>query len=249
MSANRWVRDVEAERPAGGLVLPTIPSLEVRYLSDPEAVAAVIPPPLRSPAQPRVHVRIARIDIETPAFEHHEMVGSIAVEAVHGDRSGEYPLMIPIDLEPAVSISRERYGEPKKLAKIDLTRDGDHVSGSMTRGGVTFVEIEGEVVETLPTPDPYRAVQWWFKFLPAVEGNGFDAGPLLVRVEQVRSPESLERLEGKLLTRDLADIPIVDLPIEELESIVYTRRRTTTEYHLDGPVDPEKFLPFAFSRY
>ena len=69
---------------------------------------------------------------------------------------------------------------------------------------MTYIEIVGDVTETLPTPEPYEATQYWIKFLPAVTGQGFDAGPLLVRVDQVRTPSSVERVEGKLVLRDLA---------------------------------------------
>ena len=148
-----------------------------------------------------------------------------------------------------MSISREKFGEPKKLAQIDLAREGDHVEGRITRQGVTFIEMIGDVAETLPTPEPYPATQFWFKFLPAVEGDGFDAGPLLVRVDQVRTPESVERVEGKLVLRDLPTCPVVDLPVEEMVSLQWTVRRSSHQPRLVGPVDAGAFEPYAWSRY
>jgi acetoacetate decarboxylase len=249
MGQNRWVRDLSETVAGGSHQMPPLPSLEVAYLTEPDALAAVIPPPLTPPDEPRVHARITEIDLAFGDFRYHEMVGYFAVDAVHEGELGEYPLVIPIDLEPALSISRERFGEPKKLCDITLARDGSHVEGRITRQGVTFVEIIGDVAETLPTPEPYPARQWWFKFLPAVSGRGFDAGPLLVRVDQVRSPQSVERVEGKLVLRDLPSIPVVDLPIVETESIRWTVRTSTHEPTLVGPVDPDAFEPYAYSRY
>lgn len=251
MARNRWVRDLSAAGggPAGSRVTPSLPSLEVAYLTDPAALAAVLPPPLTAPDEPRVHARITEIDLQFGEYVHHEMVGYFAVEATYEGEPGEYPLLIPIDLEPAVAISRERFGEPKKLAQIELARDGDHVEGRITRQGVTFVEIAGDVAGPLPVPAPYPARQWWFKFLPAVAGEGFDAGPLLVRVDQVRSPESVEQVDGKLVLRDLASAPVVDLPVVEIESMSWTVRRSTHEPTLVGPVDAEAFEPYAYSRY
>jgi acetoacetate decarboxylase len=246
---NRWVRD-PAGAPGGAPgAPPTLPSLEVAYLTDPATLAAVLPPPLTPPPDPRVHARVTEIDLAFGDFRHHEMVGYLAVDAVYDGELGEYPLCIPIDLEPAVAISRERFGEPKKLAAIDLERDGDHVAGRITRLGVTCVEIVGDVVETLPVPAPTPARQWWFKFLPAVSGRGFDAGPFLVRVDQVRTFESVERVDGKLVLRDLPSIPIVDLPVLETESIRWSVRRSTHEPSLVGPVDADAFEPFAAIRY
>jgi acetoacetate decarboxylase len=249
MSTNRWVHS-GPWRPAGAAQGPLLPSLEAVYLSRPDVVAAVLPPPLSVPPEPRVHVRITEIDLELPGGgRHHEMVGYIAIDARYGDTVGEYPLLIPIDLESAVSISRERFGEPKKLAELRLRRDQGHVEGSITRHGVTFVEMVGDVVGDLPVPEPYPATQFWFKFLPAVDGHGFDAGPFLVRVDQVRSPKTLERVEGKLALADLASAPVADLPIEELVSMTWTLRSSSHQPTLVGPVDAEAFAPFAAARY
>jgi acetoacetate decarboxylase len=249
-TTTRWVREVTGgEGRGGGMPMPSFPNLEVAYLTEPAALAAVLPPPLSPPDEPRVHARITEIKLEFGEFRYHERVGYFAVDAKYEGELGEYPLLIPIDLESALSISRERFGEPKKLADIDLQRDGDHVEGRVTRNGVTFIEIIGDVTETLPTPAPSPAHQWWFKFLPAVSGDGFDAGPLLVRVDQVRTPESVERVDGKLVLRDLATDPVVDLPIVETESILWSVRRSTHEPKVVGPVDADAFLPYSYARY
>jgi acetoacetate decarboxylase len=240
---NRWVR-TEAT-PASRFELPPIPSLEVVYRTDPAILAAVLPPPLEAPPEPRVHVRVTEISLPG----HQERVGYFAVDAVFDGQLGEYPLLMPIDLESAVSISREKFGEPKKLADIDFARDGDHVEARITRGGVTFVEVVGEVAEVLETPAEHPATQWWFKFSPAVTGDGFDFGPLLVRADQVRSPRSMERVEGKLVLRDSPTDWVADLPVEEVESIVWTTRTATHQPTVVGPVDPEAFAPFAHARY
>ncbi|HVN50210.1 MAG TPA: acetoacetate decarboxylase family protein [Acidimicrobiales bacterium] len=249
MSQNRWVTDPSTSTPGGSDFHPVLPSLEVVYRTDPDVLAAVIPPPLEPPDEPRVHARVTEIHLEFGDFVHQERVGYFAVDAVYDGQLGEYPMLMPIDLEPAVSISREKFGEPKKLAAIEFGREGDHVEASVTRQDVTFLEIVGDVVETLPTPEPYPAVQWWFKFMPATVGSGFDAGPFLIRVDQVRSPQLLERVEGKLVLRDLPSCPVVDLPIVETESIHWTVRTATHEPTLIGLVDPVAFEPYSHSRY
>ncbi len=248
MSQNRWVKEL-SQAGGHGDFQPVLPSLEVVYRTDPDALAAILPPPLSPPPVPRVHVRCTDIHLEFGEYVHKEKVGYFAVDAELDGELGEYPLLIPIDLESAISISRERFGEPKKLADIEMGRDGDHVYARITRNNVTFIEIVGDVAEELPVPEPYPARQWWFKFLPSVTGSGFDGDPLLVRVDQVRSPQSMERVEGKLELRDLATDPVVDLPILETESIVWTVRTATIDPKIVGPVDAAAFEPFAYSRY
>jgi acetoacetate decarboxylase len=60
-------------------------------------------------------------------------------------------------------------------------------------------------------------LQFWYKFLPAVSGEGFDAGPFLVTLHQTMKPETCERVEGKLVLRDLPGTPVADLPVLQLE--------------------------------
>jgi acetoacetate decarboxylase len=98
-------------------------------------------------------------------------------------------------------------------------------------------------------PAPYETRQFWFKFMPAVSGKGFDGDVLLVQVDQVRTPVTLEAVEAEVVLRDLPSIPVVDLPIADLVSVHWTSRRTTTQPRVIGPVDPVAFEPFAAARY
>jgi hypothetical protein len=169
MPQNRWVQPpADPSAGGGGHQLPPISSLEVVYRSDPDLVRAVVPPPLQAAPDAKVHLRFTDIDLDFGTFTWQEKVGWFGVDVVHDGLPGEYPLLIPIDLERAIAISRERHGEPKKLAEITVERDGADVRASMTRMGVTFAEVAGSVTGTLPVPEPYETRQYWFKFMPAV---------------------------------------------------------------------------------
>jgi acetoacetate decarboxylase len=251
---NRWVRDPATLRPgtdksANEFVMPPTPQVEVRYLTDPEIYRAVLPPPLKPCAEPRVHVRVTDIDLKFGDFSHKEKIGYFALDALLDGERVEYPLLYPLDLESAVYPSRERYGEPKKLADVQIDREGNHVEARVTRNGVTIIEITGDVTEDLPGREPYENTAIWYKFLPTVDGDGFDYGPKLVRAHDKHETVSLEKVEGKLVLRDSPTDPIADFPIREVESIcwhVFTTRHTVT---LGEDVDPEAFAPFAHSRY
>ena len=58
----------------------------------------------------------------------HEIVSSFLLDAMYGDQLGQFCAVMPIDLETAVTPSRETYGEPKKLAQLECEREGDHVT-------------------------------------------------------------------------------------------------------------------------
>jgi acetoacetate decarboxylase len=249
VSRTRWV---QAPEPPHTLTTstPALPSLEATYLTDPESLAEVLPPPLAAPGEPRVHVRITDIDLTFGGHRHKELAAYFAVDARLDGEAGEYPLVMPIDLEPAIAISRERYGEPKKLADIVLTRGEDGgVHGAVTRQGVTFIEMTGRVTGALPVPAPYPARQFWFKFLPAASGTGFDGDPLLIRFEQVRRSESLERVEGDLVLRDLPGCPVVDLPVRGGLAMSWTVRSAENTPKVVGPVDAAAFARYAPIRY
>jgi acetoacetate decarboxylase len=250
MAQNRWVQPpADPSAAGGGHQLPPISSLEVVYRSDPDLVRAVVPPPLEAAPGAKVHLRFTDIDLDFGTFTWQEKVGWFGVDVTHDGLPGEYPLLIPIDLEKAIAISRERHGEPKKLAEITMARDGDDVRASMTRMGVTFAEVAGTVRGPLPVPEPYETRQFWFKFMPAVGGRGFDGDVLLIQVDQVRSPVTVEAVDGKVVLRDLASAPLADLPVDELVSVQWTSRRATTAPHVIGAVDPVAFEPFAAARY
>ena len=247
---NRWVREpTDAPAGGGGHDLPPITSLEVSYRTAAGLVEAVVPPPLVAAPDALVHLRFTDIDLDFGTFRWQEHVGWFGVDVEHDGLRGEYPLLIPIDLERAVAISRERHGEPKKLADITIERDGDDVRASMTREGVTFAEVAGTVTGALPVPPPYETRQFWFKFMPAVSGRGFDGDVFLVQVDQVRTPVSVEAIDAKVVLRDLPSAPLADLPVEEIVSAVWTSRRATTAPRVVGSVDPVAFEPFAAARY
>ena len=175
---------------------------------------------------------------------------SFNLDAMFGDQLGQFCAVMPIDLETAVSPSRETYGEPKKLADMVFERDGNHVKASITRQGVTIIEVLGDVTEPLAVPPPYEVLQFWYKFLPAVSGEGFDAGPFLVTLHQTVKPKTCEKVEGKLVLRDLPGTPVSDLPVLELESMRIMDIQTDYFHVLeDVEIDPVRYAKHVGVQY
>ncbi len=243
---NRWVEDV-APKHDGLVPYPANARLEVTYLTDPDLHAAVLPPPLGPAPEPRVRVHFTRIEVDGHL---HEIVCSFLLDATYDGGVGQFCAVMPIDLETAVTPSRETYGEPKKLAQMEFAREGDHVKASMARQGVTFIEVVGDVTGEMPVPAPYEVVQFWYKFLPAVSGVGFDAGPVLITLHQTVKAQSCEKIEGKLVLRDLPGTPVADVPILELESM-RTMMIQTDYYHVleDVETDPVGYAKHVSVQY
>jgi acetoacetate decarboxylase len=244
---NRWVQEPRHGHGDTVVEYPPNARLEVVYLTDPEIVAEVLPPPLTPAPEPRARVHFTRIEVDGHV---HEIVGSFLLDAMYGDTLGQFCAVMPIDLETAVTPSRETYGEPKKLAQMEFAREGNHIKASMARQGVTFIEVVGDVTDELPVPAPYEVVQFWYKFLPAVSGVGFDAGPFLITLHQTVKARTCEKIEGKLVLRDLPGTPVADVPILELESI-RTMMIQTDYYHVleDVEIDPVAYAKHVSVQY
>src|SRR3954453_8611677 len=168
-------------------------SLVAIYETDPELIAAVLPPPLEPSDEPLVRVSIASVDIG----EGREPfgAGTFAVQAKHEGTIGNYPLVMPMTTEQSVVGGRETFGEPKKLAEVTLTRDGDNVTGLVTRLGTTTIGIRGWVAGPLDPIEGSRT-DFYFKFLPAPDGKGFDSEPSLIYCHREEASRSVEAVDG-----------------------------------------------------
>jgi acetoacetate decarboxylase len=217
------------------------------YETDPDAIAAVLPPPLSPPAEPLVRVNIATVDVGRgyPIFG----AGTFSVYARHDDVDGDYALVMPMTTEQAVIGGRETFGEPKKLAEIDLTRDGDNVHGSFTRLGTTFVEINGRVTGEQPlTPDRTRT-SFYLKFLPSPSGKGFDGEPVLIYCRRDEKTRSQWGVDGELILRESRFDPVADLPVLKLRSIELAERSSIQTGEAITTVPADWVTPYVHQRY
>jgi acetoacetate decarboxylase len=225
-------------------------SMTAIYETDPEVVAAVLPPPLEPTGEPLVRITVARVDLGRglPPFG----AGTFAVQARHEGVVGNYPLVMPMTTEQSVIGGRETFGEPKKLAEVTLDRsagDGDRIVGRVTRLGTTFIEVGGTVVEALPTPPENDRVDFYFKFLPAPDGKGFDAEPALVYCHRHETSRSLERIEGTVTLRESRFDPVADLPVRRLVGITVAERSTIQRGEIVTRVPSDWLVPFVHQRY
>ncbi|WP_393084989.1 acetoacetate decarboxylase family protein [Streptomyces sp. LN704] len=213
--------------------------------SDPDAVAAVLPPPLEPTARPLVRVNISKVDL--PGYPLG--AGSFAVAAAHDGVEGWYPLVMPMTHERALTGGREVFGEPKKLGEVTVERDGLVVRAALARHGIAFVEVRGAVSGDLPLPEPARKTDFYFKFLPAVDGSGFDADPVLVHCVREERVRRLERVTGDVVLRESMYDPVADLPVRELVGITLGEKTTDQRGRVVERVDARALLPYVHQRY
>ncbi|MEZ5141143.1 MAG: acetoacetate decarboxylase family protein [Acidimicrobiales bacterium] len=222
-------------------------SLTATFLTDPEAVASVLPPPLSPPAEPVVKVGVSQVDLggRMPPFG----AGTFAVAARHGDVDGFYPLLMPMTTEQAVIGGREIFGEPKKLAKIALDREGDALHATVARLGTTIIEITGTVGEALPVPEAGESIDFYLKFLRSPDGEGFDDEPWLVHCTREGRTRSHHAVTGTLELRDSRFDPVADFPILSEPAMTISERTSTQRGALVQRVPADDVLPFVHQRY
>ncbi|MGW4163025.1 acetoacetate decarboxylase family protein [Streptomyces sp. NPDC004788] len=213
--------------------------------TDPDVVAAVLPPPLKPTARPLVRANISKVDL--PGYPLG--AGSVAVAAAHGATEGWYPLVMPMTHERALTGGREVFGEPKKLGEVVVERDGLVVHASLARHGIAFVEVRGAVSGALPLPEPTEKTDFYFKFLPAVDGSGFDGDPVLVHCLRNEKVRKLERVTGDVVLRESMFDPVADLPVRRLVEITIGEKTTDQRGRVVERVAAEALLPYLHQRY
>ncbi|MFE4873167.1 acetoacetate decarboxylase family protein [Streptomyces sp. NPDC056682] len=242
----RTEAEIQAARSASSK-LPDIWSTGVVAVweSDPDTVAAVLPPPLKPAERPLVRANISKVDL--PGYPLG--AGSVAVAAVHDGQEGWYPLVMPMTHERALIGGREVFGEPKKLGEVTVERDGPVVRASLARHRIAFVEVRGTVEGPLPLPEPTRKTDFYFKFLPAVDGAGFDADPVLVHCVRNEKVRKLERIAGEVVLRESAYDPVADLPVRRLVEITIGEKTTDQKGRVAERVSAQALLPYIHQRY
>jgi acetoacetate decarboxylase len=215
------------------------------YETDPEVIAAVLPPPLQ-PTEPHVRVNLAQVEMPDGS---PLSAGTFAVKCAYGDSAGSYDLLMIMSTEGAVVGGRETFGEPKKIGAASIDRNDDEIVGTMSRLGVDLVEVRGRVVEQLPPEPLNERFAFYFKFLLHPAGGRFDGDPSLVQVRRTQEDRLRERVEGQVILRESRFDPVVDLPVRGVVSITYTESQQTQTGTILRTVPAESLWPFRHQRY
>jgi len=214
--------------------------------TDPELIAAVLPPPLEPGPQPLVRLTITTVSMPgLPVFG----AGWFGVQARHADVVGEYPLFMPMTTEQSTLGGRDTYGEPKKMAHVWARRAGKEVEAGIARMGFTVCEIRGRVTETR-APYEKTKTDFWFKVSPSAERAGeLDQDPLLVYGEKVETARVHEGIDGDVILKDSPLDPVADLHIRRLVDLNWTERASTQVGRIIGTVPRDNLVPYLHQRY
>lgn len=209
--------------------------LIIRFRTDPDVVASVLPRPLKAPAEPLGTAFVARYPETNFGIQYNE--GALLLDATYKGELGSYCLAMPVDDDTAMIGGREGYGYPKKMAdRITLDRSGDHIVGSVVRKGAEILRIEGDLTRewiqsgTSPLREDHDlegkpclvGTSWLFKHFPAADTRIFESTPRLIRVPVLFRPRP-GQLSGDLDLKLVSSVtdPLGDIPVHEVVAAQY----------------------------
>jgi acetoacetate decarboxylase len=249
------LRDLERdEKLVAESLRSSVRSIRCVYETDSEAAQAVVPKPLEARVRPEVCVSFAAVAMHvSPEVTIEIRSASFGVYVDYDDKPGTYFLTMPMTSEQAVSLGRERFGEPKKLANIEFDpgrdRGGEQVSASVERMGIRYLAVRATRVEELGRREA-REYGYCFKAFPsATPGKGFDQDPQLVRLDWRHDFERVWRLEGELDLMDSPFDPVADLPVRQMVELEYTEGTTLSSGRVLRPVPGDWLLPTLHQKY
>lgn len=221
------------------------PMLKIKYLTDPENIAKLLPPGIEPGSKPEVTLTAYNF----PVNGHPEFGLVTAVAAKHDGKEGEFALGYAIDRESEIFISQEKFGQPKYPADITYFRIMDYVSAKASHQDYTFFEYEGQVSETVDAGEEFVVNEFWVKYSRRASYTepGFDFPPHVVDVYSKYGTALRQNLQGKLTLRESPWDPIAqNLPVKsELDAYLWTPIFLDRTVNLGKPLDADAFEPFA----
>ncbi len=230
-----------------------IRTIRIVYETDAEVAQAVVPRPLEASVGSEVCVSFTSMTRPatptTPDITIEVRSASFGVRVDYDEKPGSYLLAVPMTSEGAVLLSRERFGQPAKLADVRLDGAGDVVNASAIRKGVCFLSAEAHRAEALP---PRRSVDYGYSFKAypgSTPGKPFDQDPQLVRLEWRYDFSRVWRLDGELILADSSFDPVADLPVRRIIEFEYAEGTLERSGRVLRPVPGDWLLPFIHQRY
>lgn len=121
----------------------------VAYLTDPRAIAEILPPPLKPFSLPVVTISVCHVNNPTFADDYYEAI--LGVYATYGKTLGLYTMGLVLGgpgAEMAVQCGRDNGSIPKKMgAEFVIRKNGDSVTASVTRRGTQLVDVSMKLGE------------------------------------------------------------------------------------------------------
>ncbi|MEX2753130.1 MAG: acetoacetate decarboxylase family protein, partial [Candidatus Freyarchaeota archaeon] len=145
---------------------------------------------------------------------------------------------------------REIYGLPKKIAKIKLERQGDRVTGTLERGGITLVDMEAKLAGKIEGTMGFGPT-FSLRVFPSPDMEGLSLAEIL-SIDITTEPKEAYTATGTIKFEKSESDPLYEVEPVINMGMIYTigtpkMSKGTVLYRAVGE-DTEKYLPFVYSR-
>lgn len=193
----------------------------ITYRTDPDALAAVIPAPLKM-TEPVVKYEFIKMPDSTGFGDYIES-GQVIPVSFNGERGG-YVHGMYLNDHPPIAGGRELWGFPKKLAWPELSVEKDTLLGVLKYGPVTVavatMGYKHRTLETGPILATLSAPNYLIKIIPHVDGSPRICELVRYYLEDITvkgawaGPAALDLFQHALA-------PVAELPVLEVLSGVH----------------------------
>jgi 2,4-dienoyl-CoA reductase-like NADH-dependent reductase (Old Yellow Enzyme family)/thioredoxin reductase len=237
--------------------------LYMAYLTDPAAIAKILPPPLKPFMMPVVTLSVCHIHKPTFADDYYEAI--LGVYAMYGKTLGLYPVSLVLGgpgAEMAVQCGRDNGSIPKKLgAEFVMRRSGNTVTAGVTRRGTQLVDLKLELGRynsplthaLYQAPAPGKQVfggGFYFHFDREPDENGvshFMNGALLQNLCEYNY-KTWEPGVADLTLKSSADDPWAELPINTIVGGAYSQNSLLVhKLNLVEHLNAEEIVPYLLT--
>jgi acetoacetate decarboxylase len=218
--------------------------LSVEFLTRPEIVETVLPPPLEPADEPLLSAMVGRWQSNCVGdFDG----GAIYVSARYGDIEAMYVLAMYMSSDQAIIFGRDVFGEPKKQSVNSLHRSGNRMSGWVERGGVRLIELEADLTADLG-PAEGRGSNFNFKAVPAANGEGLEDDAVLTLADFDLSLTTNREGAGSVRLRGSVHDPLDEIQVVEVKRAAYVEGILDASCRALARVPADDFLPYAYGR-
>ncbi len=240
---------MRAKKFTEGYTLSEVTMVNLMFSTTMEAIENVLPPPLELPSAPLGSVYVAEFHKSSFCPPYNE--AAIFVSCEYKGISGSYCLSMPVTNDIAMIGGREIYGYPKKIAEqIEVTRNGDRVTGMCVRRGVPIIEIDATITE--PFEDEIgSSPHFLLKTFANEKGLGPDINPRIVKQLNHVKWGTKEVGKATLSFGKSTHDPFHEIPIEQVLMALYTEG---TEIQMPPgeilvEVNPKDIEPYIWIKY
>jgi acetoacetate decarboxylase len=219
--------------------------LSVDFLSDADAVASVLPPPLRPGREARVTAIVGRWQSN---FAGDFAGGALHVAACHRGVPGSYVLAAFLDGDAPTVLGRDLLGGPHKLAASALHRHGATFGAWLERGGVRLIELHGVLGTDLGALET-DLVLYGFKSRAAADGIGLQEDAILTRTTLRTRSLTARRGAGSVVLRGTVHDPLDDLPVRSVLRATFLEGDLLASSQTVATTPRDVFLPYHLGRH